>query len=130
MSWIGPYIIPLIVAAILVRRLIREQKPRTVRLGRLWLMPALLLLVTLASLNHEPTPGFVASAVFVLAVGLGGLIGWYRVHTLEFSRDEETGKITSRGSQFDALIVLGLIALRYGLDALLKNMSMAAGPGF
>ena len=120
MDWkqIGPYLLPLLVAAILARRMMRAQKPRTVRLGRLWLLPALLLFATWTTLAHEELPGIVSGIVsvlvFVVATALGGLIGWFRVHTLEFTRDAGTGKITSRGSQLDVLFVVGLIAVRYG----------------
>ncbi|HEY1613446.1 MAG TPA: hypothetical protein VGF97_07150 [Rhizomicrobium sp.] len=122
------YLVALVVALIVLRRVMKSRKPRTVRLWGLWVWPAILLLVTLSSLHHEAFPGLLALLMFVIALGLGGLIGWYRVHTLEFSRDAQSGIITSQGSHGDVYFVVGLIALRYGLEYVLKNLSAVAGP--
>ncbi|HTT83765.1 MAG TPA: hypothetical protein VMF67_09820 [Rhizomicrobium sp.] len=132
MDWksLSPLIVPLLVAAVLVRRAMREQKPKRVRFTRLWLFPTLLLLVTLVSVEHGPGPGILASLAYVVAMVLGGLVGWYRVHTLEFSLDAESGKVSARATQFGALLIVGLIALRYGADYLMKNLGLSHGAGF
>jgi hypothetical protein len=127
---LSPLFVPLIVAAILLRRAMREQKPKRVRFTRLWLFPALLLLVTIPSLLHGPTPGILASIAWVLAMVLGGLIGWYRVHTLEFSVDAESGKVSARATQFGAVLIVGLIALRYGADFVIKKLGLGTGESF
>jgi hypothetical protein len=95
---LAPYIVPLLVVAIILRRALRAQKPRAVRMQRLWIFPALLLFVTLNSLWHEGFPGFVVALVFAAAATGGGAIGWFRVHTLEFSLDE-SGKVSARATQ-------------------------------
>ncbi|HEX4080970.1 MAG TPA: hypothetical protein VHX61_19065 [Rhizomicrobium sp.] len=129
MDWnaLSPYFIPLLVAAFLVRRAMREQKPKRVRFTRLWLFPALLLLVTWTSLAREPAPGLLLIAAFLLAVAAGSAIGWYRVHTLEFSVDPESGKVSARATQLGALLIVGLIALRWGADLVLKKLGLNAG---
>jgi hypothetical protein len=109
---LAPYVVPLLVAAIILRRALRAQKPRAVRMQRLWIFPALLLFVTLNSLWHEGFPGFVVALVFAAAATGGAAIGWFRVHTLEFSLDE-SGKVSARATQLGALLIVGLIGLRY-----------------
>lgn len=129
MDWnvLSPYLLPLLVGALLVRRAMRAQKPKRVRFTRLWLFPALLVLVTVPSLAHEPSPSL-AVIVGTVAAGLAGAaIGWYRVHTLEFSIDSESGKISARATQFGALLIVGLIALRYGADVALKKLGWDGG---
>jgi hypothetical protein len=127
---LSPLIVPLIVAVVLLRRAMREQKPKRVRFTRLWLFPALLLLVTIPSLMNGPTPGILASLAWLVAMVVGGLIGWYRVHTLEFTLDAESGKVSARATQFGALLLVGLIALRYGAEFLVKNLGLGTGEGF
>ena len=131
MDWHGlsPLIVPLLAAAILLRRAMREQKPKRVRFTRLWLFPALLLLVTIPSVLSGPQPGILASIIWVIAMVVGGLIGWYRVHTLEFTVDTESGKVSARATQFGALLIVGLIALRYGADFIIKKLGLGSGDG-
>ena len=124
---LSPYIVPLVVAAILLRRAMREQKPKRVRFTRLWLFPALLLLVTIPSVLRGPQPGILASVAYLVAMVLGGLVGWYRVHTLEFTLDAESGKVSARATQFGALVIVGLIALRYGAEFLIKKLGNGNG---
>src|SRR5438552_2357568 len=123
----SPTIVPLVVAALLLRRAARAQKPRTVRMQRLWIFPALLLLVTLMSLWREGFPGLLLALVFAAAALAGGAIGWFRVHTLEFSLDRESGKVSARATQLGALLVVGLVGLRYLADVAIKQFGLNAG---
>jgi hypothetical protein len=129
MEWkiFAPYIVPLLIAAIILRRVMRVQKARTIRLQRLWIFPALLLAVTAMSLGRESSAGLVVYAAFLAAGSIGGAIGWYRVHTLEFSVDAESGKVSARATRLGALLVFGLIALRYLADLALKKLGFTAG---
>ena len=129
MDWhaLSPYFVPLLIAALLLRRAMRAQKPRTVRMTRLWLFPILLLLVTAMSLAREPSPGILVVVAFVFAGLAGGAIGWYRVHTLEFSVDAESGKVSARATRLGALLIVGLIALRYLADLGMKKLGLTAG---
>ena len=127
MHWLSPFIVPLIVAAILLRRALRPQKPKRVRLTLLWVFPALLFLVTIFSVSSGPTPGILASVAWLVAMVVGGLVGWYRVHTLEFSVDSESGKVSARATQIGAILIVGLVALRYSADALIKKLGLGSG---
>jgi hypothetical protein len=129
MDWriLSPYLLPLLIAALLVRRAMRTQKPKRVRFTRLWLFPALLLLVTIPSLVHEPAPGLAVIAATIAACLAGGATGWFRVHTLEFTLDSESGKVSMRATQLGALLIVGLIGLRYGADLALKKLGWDTG---
>jgi hypothetical protein len=124
---LSPFIVPLLIGALILRRAMRAQKPQTVRMTRLWIFPGLLLLVTTMSLWHEGFPGVLVSLVLIAAAAAGGAIGWFRVHTLEFSLDAETGKVSARASQLGALLIFGLIALRYLGDYAIKTFGLTAG---
>lgn len=129
MDWkaLSPYLLPLLVAAILVRRAMRPQKPKRVRFTRLWLYPAFLLLVTIPSVAHEASPSLAAIAATIAACIAGAAIGWFRVHTLEFSLDNESGKVSMRATQLGALLIVGLIAVRYLADLALRKLGWNTG---
>lgn len=129
MNWnaLSPYLVPLLVGALLLRRAMRAQKAKRVRLATLWIIPSLLLLVTLSSLARERAVGIGVATAFVAAAAAGAAIGWYRVHTLEFSVDPEKGRILARANQWGAAIVVGLIAVRYLADIALKKLGFTAG---
>jgi len=124
---LSPLIAPLLVGALVLRRAMRAQKPRTVRMTRLWIFPGLLACVTLMSLWHEGVPGFLVALVLLAAAAAGGAIGWFRVHTLEFSLDAESGQVSARATQLGALLIVGLIALRYLADYAVKTLGLSAG---
>ena len=127
---LSPLIVPLLIAAIVWRRAMRAQKPKTVRTTRLWIFPGLLLFVTIMSLWHEGFPGFLVSLVFIAALAAGSAIGWFRVHTLEFSLDAESGKVSARATQLGSLLIVGLIAVRYLGDYAIKTFGLSAGVKF
>jgi len=129
MDWkiFGPYVVPLLVAAILLRRAMRAQKPRAVRMQRLWIFPAILVVATFLSLKREPPPGIGVMAAFLFACLAGGALGWFRVHTLEFMVDSESGAVSTRATRLGALLIVGLIALRYGADLAFKDLGLTAG---
>lgn len=129
MNWssLSPYLVPLLVAALLLRRAMRAQKPTTVRTTRLWIFPILLLLVTASSLARDPDPGILLAVAFIIASAAGAAIGWFRVHTLEFSLDAESGKVSARATRLGALLIVGLIGLRYLADLAFKNLELSTG---
>jgi hypothetical protein len=124
---LSPLIAPLLVAALVLRRAMRAQKPRTVRTTRLWIFPGLLVFVTVMSLWHEGFPGVLVGLVFLAAAAAGAAIGWFRVHTLEFSLDAESGQVSARATQLGALLIVGLIGLRYLADYAIKTFGLSAG---
>lgn len=124
---LSPFIAPLLIGALLLRRAMRVQKPQTVRTIRMWIFPGLLLLVTVMSLWHEGFPGILVTLLFIVATAAGGAIGWFRVHTLEFSLDAESGRVSSRATQFGVLLIVGLIAIRYLGDYAIKAFGLTAG---
>src|SRR5215469_6375659 len=129
MDWktLSPYILPLLIAALLFRRVMRAQKPQTIRIERLWIFPLLLTVVTAMSLAREPAPNFLVLIAFMAAALIGAAIGWFRVHTLEFSLDAESGKVAARATQFGALLILALIVLRMGADMAFKQFGLSTG---
>jgi hypothetical protein len=79
-------------------------------------MPAILLVLTGLSLSTGSRPPLIALAAFVLAAAAGGAVGWFRVHTLEFTVDPETGAVMSKSTPFGTFLIVGLLLFRYALQ--------------
>jgi len=120
-----PYLLPLLVLVMIVRRSLRH---RRLRAERLWVMPVLLLFVAGSTLSASPPAGVVALGAIGAALALGAAIGWWRGRLTHIAVDPETHDLTSRTSAIGAILVAGLFAVRYGLR-MLELRDPAAIPG-
>jgi hypothetical protein len=107
-----PYLIPVLVLALVVRRSLRQRK---LRAERLWIMPVVLLLVGGASLAASPPVTPLAIGVVVASLALGAAAGWWRGRLTHITIDPETHDLTSRTSPIGVLLVFGLFMARYAV---------------
>jgi hypothetical protein len=107
-----PYIVPLLILALILRRNLRA---RTLKMERLWVYPAILLLITVSAMYNEPLPGLVSLVGFAVAVAAGGLIGWYRGRLTRISIDPATHAFTSQASIAGTLLLGVVFAARYSV---------------
>jgi hypothetical protein len=114
-----PYILPLLILALILRRNLRA---RTLKMERLWVYPAILILATGSIMSSERLPGLVALTGFAVALAVGGLIGWYRGRLTHITIDPATHEFTSRASVAGTILIGVVFALRYGV-----RMAMASG---
>ncbi|MBU1377935.1 MAG: DUF1453 family protein [Alphaproteobacteria bacterium] len=104
------YLIPLIVIAIVILRNARERK---VRIERLWISPLIIMVMAILAFSQNPPPGPIGLVMDVVAIGLGGLLGWWRGRASNFTIDPQTHVVTSKVSPLGMLLILGIFALRY-----------------
>lgn len=107
-----PLLIPVLILAIIIRRGLRDRK---VKVERLWVLPALLLLVAGSSLYAAPPKHVLAAGVEALALALGAAAGWWRGRLTNITINPETHELTSRTSPFGVLLIAGLFLVRFGL---------------
>ncbi|MDR3511316.1 MAG: DUF1453 family protein [Caulobacteraceae bacterium] len=107
-----PYLVPILVLVLVVRRSLRERK---LKAERLWVMPVLLLFVGGSSLVNAPPQTPLAIAVVAVGLALGAAAGWWRGRLTHITIDPATHELTSRTSPVGVLLVAGVYALRYGL---------------
>jgi hypothetical protein len=117
------YFLPiLIILPVLYLRLRRMTKAQPLKLGRLWIRPAIILLAA-GLVVFLPQPGqhavrhFLASdwAWLALAAGLGGVAGWYWGRTMAIEVHPEDGTLMVKGGQAAILVMAVLILFRMGL---------------
>lgn len=117
------YFLPiLIILPVLYLRMRRMTKAQPLKLGRLWIRPAIILLAA-GLVVFLPQPGqhavrhFLASdwAWLALAAGLGGVAGWYWGRTMAIEVHPEDGTLMVKGGQAAILVMAVLILFRMGL---------------
>ena len=109
-AWL--YLTPLLVLGLILWRGLR---PRTLRVERMWIAPAVILLMfgMMLSQMPPPRPTMVAAGLAALAVGAGA--GWWRGRTTTITVDPQTHVLTSKVSPVGVLLLMGLFVARYAL---------------
>ena len=120
MKEFAPYIVPLLFAVLIVRRSLRAQK---IRVGRMWVRPAILVLVAATALAAGPMPGLLVLAAFVAAAGAGAGLGYLLAHHQHLSIDDDTGHISSRASTIGIALILVLFGIRFGAKLVFPELA-------
>ena len=107
-----PYLLPVLLLALVLRRSLRERK---LQAERLWIMPMLLLAIGGMSLIASWPGTLLALTVVLIALLLGSTIGWWRGRLTHITVDPETHDLTSRTSPVGVLLIGGVFAVRYAL---------------
>lgn len=115
----APYIVPLLIMAVIARR---SGQARKLRLGRMWVRPALFGLIALAALAAAPSPSLVVALAFVAVAVAGAGAGFLRARHLHLTVDPDTGELSSRATWVGTALILGLFALRFGLKLVFPEM--------
>lgn len=119
------YVIPvLIIVPVLYLRLRKLMRPQPLKLNRLWIRPAIILLAGIGVLVGAPPP-LADLPWFVIAAGAGTAAGWQWGRLMAIHVDPDKGTLMTRGSQAALLVIVLLLAARIGLGALLKFQGAA-----
>ena len=111
------YIIYLVMAAAIILMIRRNMRANRIRIGTLWVMPVILLLI--AALTVAQSPPHDALGIAIVAAGaMGGAVaGWRRGKLTHITLDSETGVLTGKVSAIGLIIILGLMVARYAIRA-------------
>jgi hypothetical protein len=124
---VGPYVVPLLVIALVAVRLIRN-KPRKVRPNRLFVMPVLLTFATLFTLIQTPAPGVLWIAIYLVAATIGAGVGYLNGRHREFTLDAESDEIMSRATPIGTIVFGVLFAARFGLKFAFPQLNGGGTP--
>lgn len=112
------YLIPLVFLAIVI---LRNSRPRTLRIERLWISPAIVVTLTVWAFSMSPAPSLLGLGIDAAAVTVGAALGWWRARASRFTIDPATHVITSKVSPWGMLLILGIFALRYVLRGVMSG---------
>lgn len=104
------YLIPILIIGLVI---VRNLRARTLKIERLWISPALVILLTVLVFSQASPPGFVGLCIDVIALAVSALLGWWRARTSRFTIDAQAHVITSKVSPVGLMLILGIVALRY-----------------
>jgi hypothetical protein len=110
----------LILLPILYFRMRKLSRPQPLKLKRMWIRPAIILLACALVLS-APQPGTVRHFTamewgwLVLAGVLGAAIGWQVGRTMKIEVHPEDGTLITTGGQAAILVLVMLVLIRMGL---------------
>lgn len=109
---IAQYLIPIVVIAIVFAfRARRMTRSRPLKLGQLWIVPALYAMMVVSAFIRLP-PNAAGWGAAVAGLAVGGALGWWRGKTIAIHVDPVTRTLSQRASPIGILILLGLVVTR------------------
>jgi hypothetical protein len=117
------YYLPLVIGVLII--VMRNRRPRKLKVERLWLFPVIYLVMLVAGLSAAPPPvTFAAVGVLLASAVVGGLIGWQRGRFTRIDLDPQTHEMTAQASVLGIALILVVMLARLGLRGLLtQNVS-------
>src|SRR3569832_654619 len=117
-SWISYAISIAVILLVHALRVRRMGKMRPLKLGSLWVVPALYLAVAATMFIQLPPTGWVAIASDV-ALLVGAAVGWQRGKMMHIHVDPETHALNQKASPAAMFFLIILIVVRTGAKSIL-----------
>jgi membrane protein CcdC involved in cytochrome C biogenesis len=121
-SWITYAITIGIIVIVLGLRMRRMGKMRPLKLGSLWIVPALYLVVAALMFVQLPPTGWVAIAS-AAGLAIGAAVGWQRGKMMHIHVDPETHSLNQKASPAAMMFLIALIVVRAGARSVLGQES-------
>jgi hypothetical protein len=114
------YIVPLGIAAVII--VARNSRPRLLKIERLWIMPAIYVVLMAGAIAEAPPPITpVSIAILAACLVLGVAIGWQRARFTQIHIHPETHELTSRASPIGLIFIFAILLVRVGARSLLAG---------
>ena len=111
-----------IIAVVMALRLRRMGQMRPLKLGNLFIVPILYLVVAAIMFVQLPPTGWVAIAC-ALALAIGAAVGWQRGKMMHIHVDPETYALNQKASPAAMFFLIGLIVVRMAARGMLGQNS-------
>ncbi len=121
-TWVSYAITIGIIVIVMALRLRGMSKTRPLKLGSLWIVPALYLAVAAMMFAQLPPSGAVAIAS-VIGLVIGAAVGWQRGKMMHIHVDPETHALNQKASPAAMFFLIALIIVRAGARSVLGQDS-------
>lgn len=106
------YAIPIVMFAVIFAvRARRMSQLRPLKIGQLWIVPAIYLAMVGATFVARP-PSLAGWLVSLVALVVGAGLGWQRGRMMAIHVDPETHRISQRGSPLAVLFLMAIVLIR------------------
>lgn len=110
-SWVSTAIAVGFIALMMALRMRRMGRMRPLKLGSLWIVPAIYLVVAALMFIGLPPTGWVAIAS-VAGLAIGAAVGWQRGKMMHIHVDPETHALNQKASPAAMIFLIGLVVVR------------------
>jgi len=121
-TWVSYAITIGIIVVIMALRMRGMSKMRPLKLGSLWIVPAVYLVVAALMFIQLPPTGWVAIAS-AIGLAIAAAVGWQRGKMMHIHVDPETHALNQKASPAAMLFLIVLIAVRAGARSVLGETS-------
>jgi hypothetical protein len=126
-NWLTALLPFVVIAVVLVFRVRSMSRERPLKLGTLWVVPAVYL-VLVGSMLFAMTPAPLGWGLLVAGLGIGLGFGWHRGKLIRISRNPENGELRQKASPLALILLVALIMLKLGARSIFGD-SAAGHPG-
>ncbi|MFL6763708.1 MAG: hypothetical protein ACJ8FO_00745 [Sphingomicrobium sp.] len=126
-NWLSAALPFVIIAVVLALRFRSMSRERPLKIGTLWVVPAIYLLLA-GSMLVSLTPPPVGWGLLLVGLAAGLALGWHRGKLIRIDRNPETGELRQKASPLAMLLLLALIVLKLGARSIF-GASAAGQPG-
>ena len=106
------YLIPVAVFIVIFAfRARRMSQMRPLKIGQLWIVPAIYFVIVAANFIANP-PTLHAWLASVVALLLGAALGWQRGRLMQIHVDPETHALNQKGSPWAILFLMGIVLVK------------------
>ena len=118
---IGYVITAVILVVVLGLRMRSVGRERPLKLGQLWIVPLAYTVVAAAFFIATPPARPADWAVALVALLIGGAVGWQRGRFIHISVDPERQEVRMKQSLTGVLFIVVIIALKLGMNGVARN---------
>ena len=123
-SWIATLMPFVVIAFVFVLRFRSMGKERPLKIGTLWVVPAIYLLVVASMFIALPPPPL-GWALVALGIVAGAVLGWHRGKLIRIERDPATGQLRQRASPLAMLLLMAIVLLKLGARQIFGDTATA-----
>ena len=116
-NWIATLLPFAVIAVVLALRLRSMRRERPLKLGTLWVVPAIYVVIA-GSMILTLTPPPLGWVLMLVGLALGIGVGWHRGKLIRIERNPETGELRQKASPVAMLLLVAIIVLKVGARAI------------